>query len=69
MKPRGLTLAAQLDLLIERAQAHGLPIEGVEISVDGTPRVLTRRDTPGVALNDDDDWVSLAGETKVAGRA
>lgn len=62
-------MCALLDLLIERAQAHGLAIEAVEISVDGTPRILTRRPAPGVALNDDDDWVSLAGATKASGRA
>lgn len=62
-------LAQLIDLLIERAQEHGLTIEAVEISVDGCPRVLTRRPAPGVALNDDVDWVDLAGETKAAGRA
>jgi hypothetical protein len=62
-------LVSQIDLLIERAQAHGLTIEAVEISVDGAPRVLTRRPVGGVALNDDVDWVTLAGETKAAGRA
>lgn len=62
-------LTQMIDLLIERAQAAGLPIEAVEISVDGCPRILTRRPSPGVALNDDVDWVDLAGETKAAGRA
>lgn len=62
-------LSANLDLLIERAMALGLTIEAVEISVDGCPRILTRRPAPGVALNDDVDWVDLAGETKAAGRA
>lgn len=59
-------LASLIDLLIERAQAHGLTIEAVEISVDGMPRVLTRRPAPGVALNDDLDWVTLAGEKTAA---
>jgi hypothetical protein len=62
-------LSARLDLLIERALALGLAIEAVEISPEGAPRILTRRPTPGVALNDDTDWVDLAGETKAAGRA
>lgn len=62
-------LAQLIDLLIERAQAHGLTVEAVEISVDGTPRILTRRPAGGVAVNDDADWVSLAGEKTVAGRA
>lgn len=52
---------------VERAirgvQALGLTVEAVEISADGAIRVLTRRPLPGVALNDDDDWVNLAGET------
>jgi hypothetical protein len=62
-------LCAQIDLLIERAQAHGLTVEAVEISVEGSPRILTRRPAHGVALNDDQSWVDLAGETKAAGRA
>jgi hypothetical protein len=66
---RRRSLAAMVDLLIERAQAHGLTVEAVEISVEGAPRVLTRRPAPGVAVNDDLDWVGLAGETKAAGRA
>lgn len=69
MTRRSPPLCALIDLLIERAQAHGLAIEAVEISVDGCPRVLTRRPAAGVALNDDVDWVDLAGETKAAGRA
>lgn len=66
---RRAALVQMIDLLIERAKQHGLAIEAVEISVDGCPRILTRRPAPGVALNDDDDWVSLAGETEAAGRA
>lgn len=62
-------LAAKLDLLIERALALGLTIEAVEISTEGCPRILTRRPAPGVALNDDVDWVDLAGEKTAAGRA
>lgn len=62
-------LAQMIDLLIQRAVAAGLTIEAVEISVDGCPRILTRRPAPGVALNDDMDWVDLAGEKTAAGRA
>lgn len=69
MTKRATPLCAQIDLLIARAQAAGLTIEAVEISVDGAPRVLTRRPSPGVAVNDDDDWVTLAGATQDHGRA
>lgn len=62
-------LAQMIDLLIERALGAGLTVEAVEISVDGNPRILTRRPPPGVALNDDQDWTDLAGETQAAGRA
>jgi hypothetical protein len=60
---------ADVDRLIERVSAHGLTVEAVEITVDGAVRVLTSRPAPGVALNDDDDWVSLAGQTQDLGRA
>lgn len=69
MTRRAMPLCSQIDLLIERVQAAGLSIEAVEITVDGAPRVLTHRPAPGVAVNDDLDWVSLAGETKAVGRA
>lgn len=62
-------LASLIDMLIDRAQARGLVVEAVEISAEGAPRVLTRRPAPGVALNDDANWVDLAGETQAAGRA
>ena len=62
-------LVSQIDVLIERAQALGLTIEAVEITVDGCPRILTRRPPPGVALNDDESWVDLAGQTQDHGRA
>ena len=61
--------SADIDRLISRAQASGLSIEAVEITVDGHPRILTRRPAPGVALNDDTSWVDLAGETQDHGRA
>ena len=54
---------------IRGAQAGGLTVEAVEISAEGSIRVLTRRPLPGVPLNDDDDWVNLAGATKDHGRA
>ena len=63
------TLVAQIDLLIERAVKAGLTVEAVEISVDGAVRVLTRRPTPGVALNDTGSWVDLAGQAQDHGRA
>jgi hypothetical protein len=69
MTRRAAAMVRDADLLIERAQAHGLTVEAVEITVDGAVRVLTHRPAPGVALNDDHDWVTLAGETKAAGRA
>lgn len=62
-------LAMEIDTLIERALARGLTIEAVEITVDGHPRVLTGRPASGVALNDDESWVDLAGETQDYGRA
>lgn len=61
--------AAEVDTLIACAEARGLTVEAVEITVEGAVRILTRRPVRGVALNDDDDWVNLAGEPKVAGRA
>lgn len=69
MSKRAKPLCAQIDLLIERAQAHGLTVEAVEITVDGAPRILTQRPLPGVGLNDNDDWVALAGQTQDHGRA
>lgn len=66
---RRLPRAREVDLLIERAAAHGLTIEAVEITVDGGVRILTQRPSPGVALNDDDSWVDLAGQTQDHGRA
>lgn len=49
--------------------ACGLKVEAVEIAVDGSLRVLTSRPAPGVALNDDEDWVALAGTAQDHGRA
>lgn len=66
---RRAPLAQMIDVMIARALEAGLSVEAVEISVDGSPRILTRRPPPGVALNDDQDWTDLAGETQAAGRA
>lgn len=67
----GRPLFKQCD--VERAcrgvRATGLNIEAVEISVDGAIRVLTSRPSPGVALNDDMNWVDLAGATQDHRRA
>jgi hypothetical protein len=69
MTRRVAQLIRDVDLLVKRAQAHGLSVEAVEITVDGAVRVLTQRPKPGVALNDDESWVDLAGETQDHGRA
>ena len=58
-----------VERLIRGVQARGLEVEAVEIAVDGALRILTRRPAPGVAVNDDDDWTSLAGATQDHGRA
>lgn len=68
-----MSRAAFKQIDVERAirsvEARGLKVEAVEIAVDGAIRVLTSRPRLGVALNDDDDWVSLAGATTDLGRA
>lgn len=69
MTKRAAVRWTDIDKLVERAAACGLTVEAVEITVDGALRVLTRRPAPGVALNDDDDWVTLAGQTQDHGRA
>jgi hypothetical protein len=63
------TLVRDIDLLLAKAAERGLTVEAVEITVDGAARILTSRPTPGVALNDDESWVDLAGETQDHGRA
>lgn len=66
-----MTLFRQADLerAIRGAQAVGLDVRAVEIGRDGAIRVLTRRPAGDVAVNDDDDWVSLAGQDgKIAAR-
>lgn len=66
-----MTLFRQSDLerAIRGAQAVGLDVRAVEIGRDGAIRVLTRRPAGDVAVNDDDDWVSLAGQDgKIAAR-
>lgn len=69
MTRRSAFRVADVDRLVQRVTALGLNVEAVEITVDGAVRVLTRRPPPGAAVNDDDDWVSLAGQTKDLGRA
>lgn len=60
---------ADLERAIRGAQAVGLDVRAVEIGRDGAIRVLTRRPAGDVAVNDDDDWVSLAGQDgKIAAR-
>ena len=66
-----MTLFRQADLerAIRGAQAVGLDVRAEEIGRDGAIRVLTRRPAGDVAVNDDDDWVSLAGQDgKIAAR-
>jgi hypothetical protein len=53
---------ADLERAIRGAQAVGLDVRAVEIGRDGAIRVLTRRPMGDVAVNDDDDWVTLAGQ-------
>ena len=54
---------------IRAVLAGGLEVQAVEIGRDGAIRVLTRRPAGDVAVNDDEDWVSLAGQDgKIAAR-
>ncbi|MDB5448082.1 MAG: hypothetical protein JWQ97_3399 [Phenylobacterium sp.] len=69
MTRRAAIRQADVDVLIRRAVACGLIVEAVEITVDGSVRILTHRPTGGVALNDDESWVDLAGQTQDHGRA
>ena len=60
---------SDLERAIRGAQAVGLEVQAVEIGRDGAIRVLTRRPAGDVAVNDDDDWVRLAGQDgKIAAR-
>lgn len=61
--------ASEVDILIGCVEARGMTVEAVEITVDGSVRILTRRPLPGVALNDDVSWVDLAGQAQDHGRA
>lgn len=60
---------SDLERAIRGAQAVGLEVQAVEIGRDGAIRVLTRRPAGDVAVNDDEDWVRLAGQDgKIAAR-
>jgi len=60
---------SDLERAIRGAQAVGLEVQAVEIGRDGAIRVLTRRPGGDVAVNDDEDWVRLAGQDgKIAAR-
>lgn len=60
---------ADVERAIRASVAAGLEIKAVEIAVDGSVRVLTHGGQPGVALNENDDWVDLAGSTQDHRRA
>lgn len=60
---------SDVERLVRAAKAADLIVEAVEIAVDGAIRVLTRRPAGGVPVNDDADWVTLAGETQDHRRA
>lgn len=61
---------SDVERLVRAAAAGGLIIEAVEVAVDGAIRVLTRRPAEsGVPVNDDADWVTLAGATQDHRRA
>lgn len=71
MAKRTPQLFKQTDLerAIRAATAGGLVVKAVEIAVDGALRILTAPKETGVGVNDDDDWVSLAGSTQDPRRA
>lgn len=52
---------------IRSVKAVGLPVSAVEITRDGSIRVLTS--APPDPSNDTEDWADLAGETKAPARA
>ena len=60
---------SDVERAIRAVLAGGLEVQAVEIGRDGALRVLTRRPAPGLPVNDDEDWVSLAGQDgKIAAR-
>lgn len=59
---RRLFRQADLQRAIRGVLALGLEVQAVEVGLDGAIRVLTRKPAPGVAVNDDEDWVSHAGK-------
>ena len=66
-RPRAPRLFRQCDLerAIRGVLALGLEVQAVEVGLDGAIRVLTRRPAPGVPVNDDEDWVTHAGQTPI----
>lgn len=58
-----------VERLVRSAVAVGLTVEAVEISPEGAIRVLTTRPAPGVPVNDDRNWIDLAGQTTAHARA
>jgi hypothetical protein len=53
--------ASDVRRVLAWVQSSGLSVEAVEITVDGSLRVLTTRPQAGVAVNQNEDWVSHAG--------
>jgi hypothetical protein len=53
-----------LERAVRGCRAAGLTVEAVEIAVDGSIRVLTRRPAPGVPVNDDENWIDHAGQAQ-----
>lgn len=60
---------ADVKRAIKSVQASGLAVKSVEFAVDGALRVLTGPVSPGVAVNDDDDWVIYSGAAQDDRRA
>lgn len=54
--------AADVRRVLAWIQSSGLSVEAVEITVDGSLRVLTTRPSPAVAVNQNEDWVAHAGQ-------
>lgn len=52
---------ADVKRAIDSVRSTGLAIKSVEFTVDGAFRVLTQAGDPGVAVNENVDWVSDAG--------
>lgn len=54
---------------IRGVQSTGLTVKSVEFAVDGALRVLTHAPSGGVAVNENEDWVSDAGQAEDDRRA